>query len=67
MPAMMRRGGIVINITSVSGLTGMPRQVNYSASKAGVTGLTKALAKEVARFGMRVNAVGSRFYRNRHD
>ena len=54
---MIRRGGVIINVSSVSGLTGLAGQVNYSASKAGVVGLTKALAKEVGRFGIRVNAI----------
>lgn len=54
---MIRRGGAILNITSVSGITGLSGQANYSASKAGVIGFTKALAKEVARFGVRVNAI----------
>ena len=54
---MKQRSGRIVNITSVSGLAGMARQVNYSASKAGVVGLTRSLAKEVAGYGVRVNAV----------
>lgn len=54
---MIRRGGSIINITSVSGVTGVAGQTSYSASKAGIIGFTKALSKEVARFGVRVNAV----------
>jgi len=50
-------GGSILNITSVSGLVGMPGQSNYSASKAGMIGLTKALAKEVASRNVSVNAL----------
>jgi 3-oxoacyl-[acyl-carrier protein] reductase len=56
-PMMKRREGRIINMTSVAGLTGNPGQVNYSASKAGLIGLTKALAKELAPWKIRVNAV----------
>jgi 3-oxoacyl-[acyl-carrier protein] reductase len=49
--------GRIVNITSVSGQTGLPGQTNYAASKAGIIGFTKALAKEVARYGVTVNAV----------
>lgn len=56
--AMLRqRSGRVVNVTSISGLTGMPGQANYSASKAGMIGLTKAMAKELAKAGITVNAV----------
>jgi 3-oxoacyl-[acyl-carrier protein] reductase len=58
---MIRRGGCIINITSVSGVIGMSGQTNYSASKAGVIGFTKALAREVARFGVRINAIAPGF------
>ncbi len=55
---MMRRGsGRIVQLASVSGETGLPGQCNYSASKAGMIALTKALAKEAARFGVQVNAV----------
>ena len=54
---LKQRSGRIVNITSVSGLVGMARQVNYAASKAGIVGLTKALAKEVAGYGVLVNAV----------
>lgn len=50
-------GGSVLNITSISGLVGMGGQSNYSASKAGMIGLTKALAKEVASRKVTVNAL----------
>ena len=49
--------GSIINISSLSGKVGMVGQTNYSAAKAGVVGLTKAAAKEVAHHGVRVNAV----------
>lgn len=54
---MKRRQGCIINIASVAGMTGNPGQANYSASKAGLIGLTKALAKELAPWNIRVNAV----------
>src|SRR5918912_451688 len=50
-------GGSVLNISSISGEVGMPRQSNYSASKAGMIGLTKSLAKEVASRKVTVNAL----------
>ncbi len=52
-----RRAGQIINIASVSGIIGFSRQTNYSASKAGVIAFTKALAKEVAEYNIKVNAV----------
>jgi 3-oxoacyl-[acyl-carrier protein] reductase len=52
-----RKQGRIVNIGSVSGIVGNPGQVNYSAAKAGVIGLTKALAKETARLGITVNVV----------
>jgi 3-oxoacyl-[acyl-carrier protein] reductase len=58
---MKRSSGVIINIASVSGMLGLAGQTNYSASKAGVIGFTKALAKEVARFQIRVNAVAPGF------
>ena len=52
-----QRGGAVINMASLSGITGLAGQTNYAASKGGVIAFTKALAKELAPFGVRVNAV----------
>jgi len=49
--------GKIINITSINGLRGKFGQTNYSASKAGIIGLTKAVAKELGAFGVNVNAV----------
>ena len=54
---MIRRGGVILNMSSVSGVMGIAGQTNYSASKAGMIGFTKALSREVARFGVRVNAI----------
>ena len=54
---MKQRSGSIINISSVVGVMGNPGQANYSASKAGVIGLTKSTAKELAPRGVRVNAV----------
>jgi len=58
---MKQKSGVIINITSVSGIVGLPRQTNYSASKAGMIGFTKSLAKEVAPYNIRVNAVAPGF------
>lgn len=55
------REGCIINITSVSGMMGNAGQCNYSASKAGVIGLTKSVAKELAPKGIRCNAVAPGF------
>jgi 3-oxoacyl-[acyl-carrier protein] reductase len=58
MPGMMRnRWGRIINMASVVGQAGSPGQVNYAASKAGLIGLTKALAQELGSRGITVNAV----------
>jgi 3-oxoacyl-[acyl-carrier protein] reductase len=58
LKSMLRaRWGRIVNVTSIAGLRGSPGQVNYSAAKAGVVGLTKTLAKEVAIKGITVNAV----------
>ncbi|MGH7841956.1 MAG: 3-oxoacyl-[acyl-carrier-protein] reductase [Candidatus Binataceae bacterium] len=58
---MKAKRGVVLNITSISGLVGMAGQVNYSASKAGLIGLTKAMAKELGRMNVRVNALALGF------
>ena len=58
---MKQRSGRIINISSVSGLMGLAGQTNYAASKAGMIGLTKALAKEVASRGITVNVVAPGF------
>jgi 3-oxoacyl-[acyl-carrier protein] reductase len=56
-PMIKQRSGRIINISSVSGLIGNAGQANYSASKAGLIGLTKSLARELASRGITVNAV----------
>jgi 3-oxoacyl-[acyl-carrier protein] reductase len=58
---MKAKRGAILNVTSVSGLTGIAGQVNYSAAKAGLIGMTKAMAKELGRLGVRVNALALGF------
>lgn len=60
-PMMRKRYGRIINVTSVSGVAGQVGQTNYSASKAGMIGLTKSLAREVATRNITVNAVAPGF------
>lgn len=60
---LKKRYGRIVNVVSLSGIKGMPGQVNYSAAKAGVIGATKALAQEVARRNITVNAVAPGFIR----
>jgi 3-oxoacyl-[acyl-carrier protein] reductase len=58
VPAMRAAGfGRIVNVTSYTGLHGNVGQANYAAAKAGIIGMTKAVAKEVARFGITVNAI----------
>ena len=63
MSSMMvkKRTGAIINMASVAGVKGNPAQVNYSASKAGVIGMTLSAAKELGRRGIRVNAIAPGF------
>ena len=56
-PMISQKSGVIINIASLSGITGLPGQVNYSAAKGGVIAFTKALSKELAPFNIRVNAI----------
>jgi 3-oxoacyl-[acyl-carrier protein] reductase len=58
---MKAKRGAILNVTSISGVVGMAGQVNYSAAKAGLIGMTKAMAKEVGRMGVRVNAIALGF------
>jgi 3-oxoacyl-[acyl-carrier protein] reductase len=60
-PMMRRRHGRIINITSVVGVTGNPGQANYCASKAGMIGMTKSLAQEIASRNVTVNCVAPGF------
>jgi 3-oxoacyl-[acyl-carrier protein] reductase len=54
---MRRRGGAIVNVSSIVGVHGNPGQTNYSASKAGIIGFTKALARELGSRGVRANVV----------
>ena len=64
LPAMqLHKFGRIVNMASVSGLKGLPGQTNYSAAKGGIIAATKALAQEVARRGITVNAIAPGFIR----
>ena len=60
-PMLMNRYGRIINMVSLSGIKGMAGQVNYSAAKAGMIGATKALAQEIAKRNITVNAIAPGF------
>ncbi len=58
---LKQKSGVIVNISSVTGIGGMPRQTNYAASKAGIIGFSKALAQELAPYNVRVNVVAPGF------
>jgi 3-oxoacyl-[acyl-carrier protein] reductase len=58
---MKREGGVMVNLSSVAGIYGNPAQANYAAAKAGIIGMSRSLAKELARFRIRVNVVAPGF------
>ncbi|MDJ0382295.1 3-oxoacyl-ACP reductase FabG [Streptomyces sp. G-G2] len=60
-PMMKRREGSIVNISSVAGIYGNASQTNYAASKAGIIGFSRSLAKEVGRYGIRVNVAAPGF------
>lgn len=60
-PMMKRRAGSIVTLSSVIGLSGNATQVNYAAAKAGIIGMTKSIAREVGRHGIRANVVAPGF------
>jgi 3-oxoacyl-[acyl-carrier protein] reductase len=62
---MRRRAGAIVNVSSVVGLHGNPGQVNYAASKAGIIGLTKSLARELGTRGVRANVIAPGYVESR--
>jgi len=65
LPLIIANQGKIINISSLVGLRGNFGQTNYAAAKAGIIGFTKSLAKEIGRFGVRVNAIAPGFIETR--
>jgi len=62
---LRRRSGVIVNVTSIVALRGNPGQVNYAASKAGIIGLTKSLARELGSRGVRANAIAPGYVKTR--
>ncbi|MFL5958934.1 MAG: 3-oxoacyl-[acyl-carrier-protein] reductase [Gaiellaceae bacterium] len=64
-PMMKKRSGSIVNVSSIVGLHGNPGQTNYAASKAGIIGFTKSLARELGSRGVRANVVAPGYVRSR--